>query len=193
MKLFTVVDETNIGTHRTVPVSFVTNCKSYTIDCKSDMANCKFCQNLQLARVAINTIWSTITRWGDWNQTQYTPGGVENRNFWFCVPPGGRTGGQNVSPGHLVSSTVLGHWSKILFEDFTPPKTLNSSVFVSRFDWGILSRIILDQLSGSCKICEYIIIYPFLIPNEGVLLSSGKSWIRHCTWWDCIQWRSKGR
>ena len=35
MKLFTVSDETYIGTDRTVPVSFVTDCKSYTTDCKS--------------------------------------------------------------------------------------------------------------------------------------------------------------
>ena len=53
---FTVGDKTYIGTHRTVPVSFVTICKSYATDCKSDMANCKFYQNLQLVTVAINAI-----------------------------------------------------------------------------------------------------------------------------------------
>ena len=63
-KLFTVSDETYIGTHRTVPVSFMTDCKSYATNCKSDMADCKFCQNLQLAMVAINAIWLTITRGG---------------------------------------------------------------------------------------------------------------------------------
>ena len=55
MKLFTVGDETYIGTHRTVPVSFVTNCKS-------DNSTCKLCQPLQLVTVARTAVWLAITR-----------------------------------------------------------------------------------------------------------------------------------
>ena len=73
--------------HRTVPVSFVTDSKSDATDCKSDTEDCEFCQNLQSGTVAIIAIWLTITRGGNWNQTQYALGVVENRNFWFCMPP----------------------------------------------------------------------------------------------------------
>ena len=96
MKLFTVGDETYIGTHRTVPVSFMTNCKSYATNCKSDTADYNFCQNLQLVEVAINAIQLTITRggqlksnpvhpWGDWKQKiliLYGPRGVLVGGDW---------------------------------------------------------------------------------------------------------------
>ena len=39
---FTVGDEAYIGTQRTVPVSFVTDCKSYVTNCKSENSACKF-------------------------------------------------------------------------------------------------------------------------------------------------------
>ena len=72
---FTVGDETYIGTHRTVPVSFITNCKS-------DDSTCKFCQPLQSVTVVRTTIQVTITRGGGEIETQYTLGVViENRNF----------------------------------------------------------------------------------------------------------------
>ena len=64
MKLFTVGDETYIGTHRTAPVSFFTDCKSYATDCKSDDSACKFCQPLQSVTIARTAIWLTITRGG---------------------------------------------------------------------------------------------------------------------------------
>ena len=47
--------------HRTAPVSFVTECKSYTSDCKSDNRACKCCQPLQLRFTAIQL---TVTRGG---------------------------------------------------------------------------------------------------------------------------------
>ena len=42
-------------------LSFVTNCKSYANDCKSDNSTCKFCQPLQLRLTAIEL---TVTRGG---------------------------------------------------------------------------------------------------------------------------------
>ena len=51
-KCFTVSDETYIGMQRTAPVSFITYCKSYATDCKSDNSICKFCQPLQLVTTA---------------------------------------------------------------------------------------------------------------------------------------------
>ena len=82
MKLFTVGDETYIGKHRTVPVSFMTDCKSYTTDGKSDTADCKFRQNVQSVTVAINAIRLTITRGGVIEIKPSTPRGmIENRNF----------------------------------------------------------------------------------------------------------------
>ena len=74
-KLFTVNDETYIGTHRTAPISFVTDCESYTTDCKSDNSTCKFHQPLQSVTVARTTIWLTITRRGDGNQFHTSWGG----------------------------------------------------------------------------------------------------------------------
>ena len=90
-KLFTVGDETYIGTHRTATVSFITNCKSYACNCKSDTGNCKFCQNLQLATVTGTAIWLTITR-GHWNQTLYAPGGDWKQKFLISYAPPGYTG-----------------------------------------------------------------------------------------------------
>ena len=54
-------------------------------------ADCKFCQNLQSATVAINTILLIITRGGAIEIKPSTPGGgvIENRNFWFHTPPPG--------------------------------------------------------------------------------------------------------
>ena len=94
MKLFTVGDETYIGTHRTVPVSFITDCKSYATDCKSNDSACKFCQPLQSVTIARTAIWLTITRGGQLKSNPVHPRGViENSNFWFHTPRGGgRTG-----------------------------------------------------------------------------------------------------
>ena len=94
-KLFTVGDKTYIGTHRTVPVSFMTDCKSYTTNCKSDTADCKFCQNLQSVMVAINAIQLTITRVGQLKSNPLHPRGggvIENRDFCFYMPPGHTSG-----------------------------------------------------------------------------------------------------
>ena len=76
---FTVGDETYIGTHRTVPVSFMTvKVAPPTVKVTVD---CKFCQNLQLVMVAINAIWLTIIR-GVIEIKPSTPWGmIENRNF----------------------------------------------------------------------------------------------------------------
>ena len=76
-KHFTVSGETYIGTHRTVPVSFVTNCKSYATNCKSDNSICKFCHPLQLVTVPGTAIlltsqgclkWNPVCPGGDWKQ-----------------------------------------------------------------------------------------------------------------------------
>ena len=73
---FTVGDETSYSQWRNLhrytqdsTCKFVTDCRSYTTNCKSDDSVCKFCQPLQLtsARTAIQL---TITRGGHWNQTQ---------------------------------------------------------------------------------------------------------------------------
>ena len=50
-----------------MPVSFITNCKSYATDCKIDNNTCKFCQLLQSVTIARTTIWLTVTGGGDWN------------------------------------------------------------------------------------------------------------------------------
>ena len=63
MKLFTVGDETYICTYWTAPASFVSDCKSYATDCKSDMT--KFCQLLQSVTITGTTIWLAITGGGN--------------------------------------------------------------------------------------------------------------------------------
>ena len=62
--IFTVGDETYIGTHRTVPVSLIANCKSYATDCKRDNSACKFCQPLQSVTITRTAIQLTITMGG---------------------------------------------------------------------------------------------------------------------------------
>ena len=91
-KHFTVGDETYIGTYRTVPLSFVTDCKNYATNCKSDDSACKFCQPLQSVTIARTTIRLTITRGGRLKSDPVRPGGgglIENSNFWFHTPRGG--------------------------------------------------------------------------------------------------------
>ena len=106
---FTVGDETfysqwwNLHTHRTVPVSFITDCKSYATNCKSDDSTCKFHQLLQLVTITRTTIQLTITRGGsDWNQTEYAPGGDWKQKILisYASPPGAYWVGatENVSP-----------------------------------------------------------------------------------------------
>ena len=96
MELFTVSDETYIGTHRIVPVSFITDCKSYATNCKSDNSTCTFCQPLQSLTIAGTAIWLTITKGGgDWNQTQYASGGwlkteISQAYWWGLI--------ENISP-----------------------------------------------------------------------------------------------
>ena len=85
MKLFTVGDESYIGTHRTVPVSFIT-------DCKSDNSTCKFCQPSQSVTVTRTTIWLTITR-GQLKSNPVCPRGgwlkTEISDFSHIPPPPG--------------------------------------------------------------------------------------------------------
>ena len=102
MKLFTVGNETYIGTHRTVPVSFITDCKSYAIDCKSDDSDCKFCQPLQSVTIAKTAIQLTITRGGRRLKSDpVRPGEViENSNFWFHTSRGGVLGGGRLKSFH---------------------------------------------------------------------------------------------
>ena len=66
---------TYIGTHRTAPVSFVTDCKNYATNCKSDDSACKFCQLLQSVTVTRTAIWLTITRGGQLKSNTVRPGG----------------------------------------------------------------------------------------------------------------------
>ena len=103
VKLFTVGDETYIGTHRTAPVSFVTDCKSYATDCKSNDSACNFCQPLQSVTISGTAIQLTITRGGAIEIKPSTPGGggvIENSNFWFHTPRGGVLGGGRLKSFH---------------------------------------------------------------------------------------------
>ena len=102
-ELFTVGDETYIGTHRTVPVSFMTDCKSYTTNYKSDTTNCKFYQHFQSATLAINAIQLTIT--GVLISYAPPPGA-----YWL----GGGT--ENVSP--VGTSIHLQHVCNVLLSVF---------------------------------------------------------------------------
>ena len=74
-KLFTIGDGTYIGTHRTVPISFVS-------DCKSDNSPCKFRQPLQSVTIAGTTIQLTNTRGGGVIEIDFIHPGevIENRN-----------------------------------------------------------------------------------------------------------------
>ena len=129
MKLFTVVEETYMGTHRTAPVSFIADCKSYTTDCKSDMANCKFCQSLQLATVAVNTIWLTITRGrGNWYKTQYTPRGGWKQKFLISYAPRGVLVGKTFHLGILYPARFLSSGAIFFLRTslFQRPSTVNN-------------------------------------------------------------------
>ena len=101
MKHFTVSDETYIGTHRTMPVTFITDCKSYASNCKSDMANYKL----------------TITRGGggEIEIKPSMPRVIENRNFWFCTSP---TGGVKVGGG--------GDWKCFTGPPYLPCRSVSS-------------------------------------------------------------------
>ena len=75
-KLFTVSDETYIGTHRTAPVSFITHCY-------------KFCQLLQSVTFNRTAIWLTITR-GGLTSNPVHPGGDWKQKFLISYAPRGR-------------------------------------------------------------------------------------------------------
>ena len=105
-KTLTVSDET----HRRCPVctyvSFITYCKSYATDCKSENSACKFCQILQSVTITRTAIQLTITRGGDWNWFRMPRGGRHTKSiflFSFTPPPPERTKrgvNENVSPVH---------------------------------------------------------------------------------------------
>ena len=90
-KLFTVSDETYIGTHRRAPVSFITDCKSYANNCKSDDSTCKFCQPLQSVMVIGTAIWLT-SQGGVIEIKPSTPQGGDWNKFLISYNPGGCTG-----------------------------------------------------------------------------------------------------
>ena len=109
-KLFTVGDETYIGTHRTVPVSFVTDCRSYATDCKSNDSAYKFCQPLQSVTIGRTTIRLTITRGRRLKSNPVRPGGggwLKTAISDFIRPGRGVLGGVRLKSFHRLICYVL--------------------------------------------------------------------------------------
>ena len=123
---FTVSDET----HRRCPVcayvSFITYCKSYATDCKSENSACKFCQILQLVTITRTAIRLTVTRGGWLKLILYAPGGGRHTKsiflFSFTPPPRGvRRGGwmkrfTGTLPSGRFCGSLEGPYGPILFE-----------------------------------------------------------------------------
>ena len=98
--------------------SKVRKIKNHSVTCSNSMADCKFCQNLQLVTVAINTIQLTITR-GAIEIKPSTPwGGDWKQKFLisYASPPGGgRTSGGGRGWLKTFHRTMVEHLSQIKY------------------------------------------------------------------------------
>ena len=104
--------------HRTAPVSFITDCKSYATNCKSNDSTCKFCQPLQSVTISGIAIRLTITRGGAIEIKPSTPrggGGDWKQQFLISYAPGAYWVGaiEIISPGTGLQncSHCTGTWN----------------------------------------------------------------------------------
>ena len=141
---FTVGDEIYVGTHRTVPVSFVPDYKSYVADCKSDDSTCKFCQPLQSVTIVGTTIQLTIT-WGAIQiKSSMLGGGDWKQKFLILYDPGGVLSGGQLKTFHQVA--IL-QWklNSLVFFPQSQIITLNHTT-ITKNPFKLLSQMQLSML-----------------------------------------------